>query len=175
MLEVHLSPAFVIAISAVAVSGCASPPAPTTHDQWLSAQFELSREIRDCDPRNAICHSMRARQSFRRGCHPPEFPYVALTDDAEGVAEVRLNVAVNGVVTSVELTKSAGHPSLDRVATMAFSQCQFPPNLKAQTPEGSAIYIRYRFRITDDGKPGGLQILNPPHESVLPVRQPLIR
>ena len=65
---------------------------------------------------------------------PPEYPAVAVRNRWEGTVSLRVHVASNGKVESVEIMRSSGRKVLDEEAVRTVRQWLFTPSKRGDTP-----------------------------------------
>jgi TonB family protein len=103
-----------------------------------------------------------ARKAQLQWLEPFEYPAVATRGDEEGVARVRLTVAADGSVQSVQISRTSGYRSLDRHALF-----------RGQTARGQAATDAQGNDIASTVELEIVYRLEPPHESAADQRQPI--
>lgn len=78
---------------------------------------------------------------------PPGYPLQAVRLKLEGVVMLRLRIAVTGLVASIELIKSSGHPMLDQAAIDAVKRWEGKPARRWGQPIESSVRLPVRFRL----------------------------
>ena len=79
----------------------------------------------------------------------PEFPGALKAQGIEGDVTVRVEIAVNGAVTSVTIVRSSGYPAFDDAAKRAAASERFAPAIRDGSPVPFSLSYSYRFRIED--------------------------
>lgn len=82
---------------------------------------------------------------------PPAYPPAAARRGEEGVVELLIHVAPDGTAASVEVTKSSGHPILDRAARDAVARWHFRPAEQNGVPVRSDLPFNVHFELGRQG------------------------
>jgi TonB family protein len=85
-------------------------------------------------------------QADRQCASPIRYPSQAQRIGAEGVAEVRAQVELDGSLSSVQVVKSSGQPSLDAEALRYFQQCRFAPVSGNYKPVLVRVPVRFQLQ-----------------------------
>ncbi len=88
-------------------------------------------------PAERVAASLRAEAK-------PEYPPELIEDDIEGSVSVKILVAADGSVESVQLTSSSGYTAMDRAAIAAGYRFQFNPG---DNGRGGVWTKTFRFRL----------------------------
>ena len=78
----------------------------------------------------------------------PRYPESARTAGIEGVSLLRFVVLADGLVGTVNVEKSAGHPDLDRAAIEAVKTWRFEPARRGKEAVAVWVTIPVRFELT---------------------------
>ena len=78
----------------------------------------------------------------------PRYPESARTAGIEGVSLLRFVVLADGLVGTVNVEKSAGHPDLDRAAIDAVKTWRFEPARRGKEAVAVWVTIPVRFQLT---------------------------
>jgi len=78
----------------------------------------------------------------------PRYPESARTAGIEGVSLLRFVVLADGLVGTVNVEKSAGHPDLDRAAIEAVKTWRFEPARRGKEAVAVWVTIPVRFQLT---------------------------
>lgn len=78
----------------------------------------------------------------------PRYPESARTAGIEGVSLLRFVVLADGLVGTVNVEKSAGHPELDRAAVEAVKSWRFEPARRGKEAVAVWVTIPVRFELT---------------------------
>jgi protein TonB len=78
----------------------------------------------------------------------PRYPESARTAGIEGVSLLRFVVLADGLVGTVNVEKSAGHPDLDRAAIEAVRTWRFEPARRGKEAVAVWVTIPVRFQLT---------------------------
>ena len=78
----------------------------------------------------------------------PRYPESARTAGIEGVSLLRFVVQADGLVGTVNVEKSAGHPDLDRAAVEAVKTWRFEPARRGKEAVAVWVTIPVRFELT---------------------------
>ena len=137
---------------AVLLPACASTPRPETPASGTPPSLSLAAPVNHPDP-EARRYLEDVRRAIGRGW---TYPCAAGSSAAgcvyaEGKVVVEFAIASNGSLISADLTRSSGHPELDRAATDAVkSAAPFAPVPAALKRSGPGLQIRasmiYRSR-----------------------------
>ena len=78
----------------------------------------------------------------------PRYPESARTAGIEGVRPLRFVVLADGLVGTVNVEQSAGHPDLDRAAIEAVKTWRFEPARRGKEAVAVWVTIPVRFQLT---------------------------
>jgi protein TonB len=78
----------------------------------------------------------------------PRYPESARTAGIEGISLLRFVVLADGLVGTVNVEKSAGHPDLDRAAIEAVKTWRFEPARRGKEAVAVWVTIPVRFQLT---------------------------
>jgi periplasmic protein TonB len=78
----------------------------------------------------------------------PRYPESARTAGIEGVSLLRFVVQADGLVGTVNVEKSAGHPDLDRAAVEAVKTWRFEPARRGKEAVAVWVTVPVRFELT---------------------------
>lgn len=78
----------------------------------------------------------------------PRYPESARTAGIQGVSLLRFVVEANGLVGTVNVEKSAGHPDLDRAAVEAVKTWRFEPARRGKEAVAVWVTVPVRFELT---------------------------
>ena len=82
-----------------------------------------------------------------RGNIPPGYPHVSATLGEQGLVVLRMMIAADGVVRSVEILQTSGYPRLDQAAQGAIAKWRFAPAVLNGEPADSTQILPVRFRL----------------------------
>ncbi len=95
----------------------------------------------------AVVTSVITRPPLCRRDPKPELPAVSRALGEEGMAQLRLQIGVEGVVRSVLLVKSSGYGRLDDVARKTLRQWQCQPALRHGEPVAAELEETVLFEL----------------------------
>lgn len=82
-----------------------------------------------------------------RGNIPPGYPHVSATLGEQGLVVLRMLIAADGAVRSVEILQTSGYPRLDQAAQDAITKWRFTPAVLNGEPTDSTQILPVRFRL----------------------------
>jgi protein TonB len=101
----------------------------------------------DATSANASAGNASARPGYLRNPHPP-YPEEARRAGHEGVVHLKVMVNERGRVTSVSITRSSGHPSLDeRALSTIRDRWLFKPARRGNTSIAAEVIVPVRFTL----------------------------
>ena len=127
----------------------ASPP-PATHAQ-ASGDSKLNFNFASVDSdTNALVTGdlvVPASPDIKYHNRKPSYPVDAAYFGEQGTVTLLVHVSPNGLVSSVDVLRSSGHPELDRAAEDAVVTWHFLPAVKDGRPVSAEVPMRFAFEL----------------------------
>lgn len=80
---------------------------------------------------------------------PPDYPLPSRRRREEGIVLLTVVVQASGSPSAISLSRSSGHPLLDRAALEAVRHWTFEPARAANVPVTSSVVVPVRFSLSD--------------------------